>query len=142
MAADSSASRRRLRTGAEQARFRGWVQQAGCRDVTAVGRVPRSGPGGVVAAGPSAAAPALRRYNLPGALAHRNAIYDLAGGDQRRGGAYRFPRLLLGATLAVLRGDTSYDIVPAAQGSLQILSTKARVQIGLETTAFGKTLRP
>jgi len=80
-------------------------------------------------------------YNLPGALAHRNAFYDLAGGDRKRSG-FKFPNLLLDATLAVLRGDTAYNIFLAAQSSLQVLSTKARIDIELETTNFKKTLHP
>jgi pimeloyl-ACP methyl ester carboxylesterase len=80
-------------------------------------------------------------YNLPGALAHRNAFYELAGGDQKRGG-YKLPHLLLDSTLAVLRGDTNYDIFHAAEASLQVLAKKSRIDIELETTNFRKTLRP
>jgi pimeloyl-ACP methyl ester carboxylesterase len=81
-------------------------------------------------------------YNLPGALAHRNAFYDLAGGDKTRAGGYKFPHVLIEATLAVLRGETNYDIFHAAEASLQVLATKARIDIELETTNFKKTLRP
>jgi hypothetical protein len=82
------------------------------------------------------------KYNLPGALAHRNAFYELAGGDEKRGGGFRLPNLLLQSTLAVLRGDTSYDISHAAEASLQELATRSRLEIALETTNFKKTLRP
>jgi pimeloyl-ACP methyl ester carboxylesterase len=81
-------------------------------------------------------------YNLPGALAHRNAFYELAGGDQKRGGGYKLPHLLLDTTLAVLRGEINYDIIHAAEASLQVLATKSRIDIELETTNFKKTLRP
>jgi len=81
------------------------------------------------------------KYNLPGALAHRNAFYELAGGD-KQGAGYKLPHLLLQVTLAVLRGDTVYDIVNAAEAPLQVLSTKSRVVIEVETTNFTKTLRP
>lgn len=81
-------------------------------------------------------------YNLPGALAHRNAFYELAGGDEKRGGGYKLPHLLFDVTLAVLRGETNYEIVNAAEASLQVLATKARIDIELETTNFKKKLRP
>lgn len=80
-------------------------------------------------------------YNLPGALAHRNAFYELAGGDKKRDG-YKFPHLLLDVTLAVLRGETNYDIIHNAPAPLQVLAPKAHVVIELETTNFKKTLRP
>jgi len=81
-------------------------------------------------------------YNLPGALAHRNAFYELAGGDKTAGGSYKLPHLLLEVTLAVLQGATNYDVVHGAEASLQSLATKSRIDIKLETTAFQKTLRP
>jgi hypothetical protein len=81
-------------------------------------------------------------YNLPGALAHRNAFYDLAGGDAKGGGGFKLPQLLLDVTLAVLRGQSNYDIFHAAAASLQVLATKARIDIEVETTNFKKTLRP
>ena len=80
-------------------------------------------------------------YNLPGALAHRNAFYELAGGD-KVGAGYKLPHLLRDVTLAVLRGQTVYDIVHASEAPLQTLSTKSRVVIQLETTNFTKTLHP
>ncbi|MEO8258211.1 MAG: hypothetical protein ABI868_12765, partial [Acidobacteriota bacterium] len=46
-------------------------------------------------------------YKLPGALSHRNAFYETAGGDEKTGGGYKLPHLLLEVTLAVLRGDAS-----------------------------------
>jgi hypothetical protein len=82
------------------------------------------------------------KYNLPGALAHRNAFYELAGGDEKAGGGYKFPHLLLDVTLAVLRGETNFDIFQAAEASLQVLATKAHIDIKIETTNFQKTLRP
>jgi len=81
-------------------------------------------------------------YNLPGALAHRNAFYELAGGDAKRGGGYKLPHLLLDVTLAVLRGETNDDIVHSAEASLQVLATKGRINIELETSHLKKTLRP
>jgi hypothetical protein len=82
------------------------------------------------------------KYNLPGALAHRNAFYELAGGDKTSAGAYKRPHLLLETTLAVLRGETNYDIFHAAEASLQVLATKSRLDIVVETTNFAKTLHP
>lgn len=81
-------------------------------------------------------------YNLPGALAHRNAFYELAGGDKVSGGGFKLPNLLLDVTLAVLRGMTNFDIIHNAETPLQKLATKSRVVIELETTTFKKTLRP
>jgi hypothetical protein len=45
------------------------------------------------------------RYNLPGALGHRNAFYDLAGGDKHDNGTYSYPFSLLESSLASLRGE-------------------------------------
>ena len=81
-------------------------------------------------------------YNLPGALAHRNAFYELAGGDKTSGGGYKLPHLLLDVTLAVLREETNFDIIHNAEAPLQRLATRSRVVIELETTTFRKTLRP
>jgi hypothetical protein len=80
-------------------------------------------------------------YNLPGALAHRNAFYELAGGDKRPGG-YKLPHLLLDVTLAVLRGDAQAAILSMAQASLQTLATASHLDIALETTGFSTTLHP
>src|SRR5262245_35189177 len=65
------------------------------------------------------------RYNLPGALAHRNAFYELAGGDKASGGGFKRPHLLLDVTLAVLRGETNFDIIHNAESPLQQLATKS-----------------
>jgi pimeloyl-ACP methyl ester carboxylesterase len=81
------------------------------------------------------------KYNLPGALAHRNAFYELAGGD-KQGAGYKLPHLLRDVTLAVLRGDTAFDIIHGAEAPLQVLSTKSRLVIELDTTNFTKTLQP
>ncbi len=81
-------------------------------------------------------------YNLPGALAHRNAFYEIAGGDKASAGGFKLPDLLLDVTLAALRGDTIVDIRNNAEPPLQQLATASRVVIELETTAFKKTLRP
>ena len=75
-------------------------------------------------------------------MAHRNAFYHLAGGDEKRRGGHQFPNMLLDATLAVLRGETNYAIFQTAEASLQVLATKARIDIELETKNFKKTLRP
>jgi len=80
-------------------------------------------------------------YNLPGALAHRNAFYELAGGD-KVGGVYKRPRLLLDVTLAVLQGQTNFTVIHGAEPSLQQLATKSHVVIELETATFSKTLLP
>jgi hypothetical protein len=80
-------------------------------------------------------------YNLGGALAHRNAFYDLAGGD-KKGNGFKYADMLLETTLAVLRGATAYDIAQAAESSLQSLATKAKVRIEIASTNLKKTLLP
>jgi pimeloyl-ACP methyl ester carboxylesterase len=80
-------------------------------------------------------------YNLGGAIAHRNAFYDLAGGD-KQGSGFKYPNTLLDLTLAVLRGATPYDIAQAAEAPLQTLATKARVRIEMASTNLTKTLLP
>jgi hypothetical protein len=80
-------------------------------------------------------------YNLGGALAHRNAFYELAGG-KKKGSGYKLPHLLLDVTLAVLRGDSNSDIIHGAEAPLQILAKKSRLVIELESTNYRKTLRP
>lgn len=80
-------------------------------------------------------------YNLGGAIAHRNAFYDLAGGDKKSSG-FTYPNTLLEMTLAVLRGATLFDIVQAGGAPLQTLATKAKTRIEIESTNLKKTLTP
>lgn len=80
-------------------------------------------------------------YNLPGALAHRNAFYHLAGGD-KKGSGFKYPNLLLATTLAVLRGATLFDIVQAVEAPLQTLATKTKTRIKIQSTTVDKTLVP
>jgi hypothetical protein len=80
-------------------------------------------------------------YNLGGAIAHRNAFYDQAGGD-KKGSGFKYPNTLLDVTLAVLRGATLFDIVQAAEAPLQTLATSAKVRIEIESTNVKKTLLP
>ena len=48
-------------------------------------------------------------YHLPGALAHRNAFYDIAGGDEKRGGAF-FDAVLGQARAAGLLSDEHFTV--------------------------------
>jgi pimeloyl-ACP methyl ester carboxylesterase len=82
------------------------------------------------------------KYNLPGAVAHRNAFYDLAGGDRDNTNAFTYPSVLLESTLAVLHGQTNYDVITAAVTSLQVLATKAHTEIHVDTTDFSEVLHP
>jgi pimeloyl-ACP methyl ester carboxylesterase len=66
-------------------------------------------------------------YNLPGALAHRNAFYEIAGGLR-----YSRPHVLLEVTLAVLRGETPAAIIAAATASLKVLAEKSRIRIAAD----------
>ena len=77
----------------------------------------------------------------PGAIAHRDAFYDLAGGDPV-GKRFTYPEMMFDTTLAVLRGETTDQIFQLAQGDLQILANESRVAIDLETTNFKTTLMP
>jgi pimeloyl-ACP methyl ester carboxylesterase len=78
----------------------------------------------------------------PGAIAHRDVFYDLAGGDQSVDGAYAFPEMMLDTILAALRGATTDEIFRLAQADLQILANEVRIPISLETTGFSTTLIP
>jgi hypothetical protein len=82
------------------------------------------------------------KYNLPGVLGHRNAFYEIAGGDRRSNGTYKRPHLLLQVTLAALRGDTAFDIIQDAMPPLQELSTRSKLDIVVETTNLSTTLHP
>lgn len=81
-------------------------------------------------------------YNLGGAFAHKNAFYELAGGNKVFGGGFERPHLLLDVTLAVLRGASNADVLTLVQPLLQTLATKSRIVIELESKGFQKTLRP
>ena len=80
-------------------------------------------------------------YQLPGALAHRNAFYDLAGGDLMSG-SFAYPEILQDTILAILR-KTSTDAIVAGIGSaLQELSDRADVAIRLESRTKTTTMEP
>lgn len=80
-------------------------------------------------------------FNLPGAVAHRNAFYFLAGGGGRTG-PHPFPFLLLEATLGVLAGRTNDEVITSATASLQLLATGADVDITVTTTGVSTVLHP
>ncbi len=79
-------------------------------------------------------------YDLPGAVAHRNAFYDLAGGDFRNG-SFAYPDLILDLMLATLRGTPDAAIVGAVATELQVLADRARVVIELESRQLTRTIR-
>ena len=81
-------------------------------------------------------------YNLGGAFAHKNAFYEVAGGNKVFGGGFERPHLLLDVTLAVLRGASNADVLTMVQAPLQTLATKSRIVVELESKDFKKTLRP
>ena len=80
-------------------------------------------------------------YHLGGCFAHRNAFYELAGGDETEGG-YSRPHLLLNTTIAVLRGESPSTILEATRLSLQELATKSKITIELETKGHDETILP
>jgi len=80
-------------------------------------------------------------YHLGGCMAHRNAFYELAGGDETDGGHLR-PHLLLDTTIAVLRDELLNAILEAMRLSLQELATKSTIKIELETKGHRETIQP
>lgn len=82
------------------------------------------------------------KYNRPGAVAHRNAFYELAGGDQNASGTYKRPHLILDVALRVLRSEGVTTITQAVKSSLQVLATKSRIDIDFETASEATTLHP
>jgi pimeloyl-ACP methyl ester carboxylesterase len=80
-------------------------------------------------------------YRLGGCIAHRNAFYELAGGDETEGG-YARPHLLLTTTIAVLRRESPKTILEATRLSLQELATKSKIRIELETKGHDETIVP
>jgi len=81
-------------------------------------------------------------YDLPGAIAHRNAFYDLAGGGDRGPAPHPYPYLILDATLAVLLGKSNDDVMRAAVDSLQILANDANVVVHVESTSINREIDP
>jgi hypothetical protein len=80
-------------------------------------------------------------YDLPGVLAHRNAFYDLTGGDLRSG-SFAYPDLMRDVILAILRNTPHGAVVAGIATELQVLSDKARVLIELECRQLTRTIRP
>ncbi len=76
------------------------------------------------------------------AFAHRDAFYDLAGGDDQFIGGYTYPELIRDATLAVLKGADNDEVFQLAQAYLQVLANEVRIPIDFETTNLETTLEP
>lgn len=81
-------------------------------------------------------------YNLGGAIAHKNAFFEVAGGKQTSGGSYRRPQLILDVALRVLRGESTALITQAVKNSLQVLATKSHIDIAFETDGEATTIHP
>lgn len=81
-------------------------------------------------------------FEEPGALAHRDCFYDLAGGDSTGPNSYKYPELIRDSALAVLKGATNDQVIQSARQSLQTLATDLNISIDLESTAFVTTLQP
>jgi hypothetical protein len=81
-------------------------------------------------------------FDEPGAIAHRDAFYDLAGGDKSVSGDYTYPEMMRDTVLSVLRGATSDQLFQLAQTDLQTLANEARVSIDLDTTNYSTKLVP
>jgi len=81
-------------------------------------------------------------FEEPGAIAHRDAFYDLAGGDESLMGRYAFPELIRDSTLAVLKGADQNAVFQLALGYLQVLANDLRISIEIETANTKTTLTP
>lgn len=81
-------------------------------------------------------------FEEPGAIAHRDAFYDLAGGDQRLIGGYTYPELVRDSTLAVLKGADPKAVFDLALEYLQVLADEVRIPIEIETADGKTTLKP
>jgi hypothetical protein len=81
-------------------------------------------------------------WNLPGVLGHRNAFYDVAGGDKTSPTTFKHPLILQESILASLRGDSNAAIIGAAVASLQILATQTHTRIEITTAGSHVTLQP
>jgi pimeloyl-ACP methyl ester carboxylesterase len=80
-------------------------------------------------------------YHLGGCVAHRNAFYELAGGDETEGG-YSRPHLVFNTIISVLRGDSPSAILDAMRLSLQELAKTSKITITLETKGHNETIVP
>jgi len=80
-------------------------------------------------------------YHLGGCVAHRNAFYELAGGDETEGG-YSRPHLVFNTIIAVLRGQAPAAILEATRLSLQELAKKSKIRIVLETKGLKEIIVP
>jgi hypothetical protein len=81
-------------------------------------------------------------FNLPGVLGHRNAFYDVAGGDKTSAGSYKHPSLIQESILASVRGTGTAAIVTAATAMLQTLATQTHTKIDILTADSHVTLQP
>ena len=81
-------------------------------------------------------------YNLPGVLGHRNAFYDLAGGDKTAATTYKHPPLIQESILASLHGTANAAIISSATAMLQTLATQAHTKIEISTAGSHVTLQP
>jgi hypothetical protein len=81
------------------------------------------------------------QYNLPGALAHRNAFYDLNGGDIRNNVA-EYPLLMRDIVLALLRHTPDDEVIVGIAESMQTLADGAQTVIELESRQLTRTIRP
>jgi len=81
-------------------------------------------------------------YNLPGVLAHRNAFYDVAGGDKTGATTYKHPLLIQESILASLHGTANAAIITAALAKLQTLATQTHTKIDISTDGSHVTLQP
>ena len=81
-------------------------------------------------------------WNLPGVVGHRNAFYDLAGGDKPSPTTFKHPLILQESILASLKGNANAAIISAAIASLQILATQTHTKIEITTAGSHVTLQP
>lgn len=80
-------------------------------------------------------------YAVGGGIAHKNAFYELAGGDQTKIG-YARPHLVLETILAVLQGQSLASVLATTRNSLRRLSTLSRIPIDLDAQNVQEVIRP
>jgi pimeloyl-ACP methyl ester carboxylesterase len=80
-------------------------------------------------------------YRLPGALAHRNAFYDLAGGDLISG-SFAYPEIFQDVILTILRKTSPRAIIDGIRSALQELSDLADVAMKFESRPKTLAIEP
>ncbi len=73
-------------------------------------------------------------YNLPAAIAHRNAFYEFAGGDSK-------PNSLLKLTLVALSGATESQMTDQLIEVGSLISGTSKIRVDIETQGLKKSIK-